>query len=79
MQGRLVEALQVYRDSLTTADRLVKADPSITRYQHGLATTLNNMGSLRREMKQPKAAPDPSKPNYHEMYTQGKREIFRVW
>jgi hypothetical protein len=42
-----------------------------------------NIAAFDREMqeymKQAKPATDPSKPNYQEMYTHGKREIFRVW
>lgn len=42
-----------------------------------------NMVAFDKEMqeyaKQPKAAPDPKKPSHTEMYTEGKREIFRVW
>ena len=34
---------------------------------------------MQEFMKQPKPAPDPSKPSHTEMYSQGKREIFRVW
>ncbi len=46
-------------------------------------TEYENMTAFDREMqeytKQPKPTGDPSKPNYTEMFIQGKREIFRVW
>ena len=34
---------------------------------------------MQEYMKKPRPASDPSKPNYQEMYTHGKREIFRTW
>jgi len=46
-------------------------------------TNYEDMAAFDKEMqeymKQPKAAPDPSKPSHTDMYTEGKREIFRVW
>ena len=41
-----------------------------------------SIGAFEREMQEymnTKPANDPSRTNYQEMYTQGKREIFRVW
>ena len=37
-------------------------------------TMQEHMGQVQAQAK-----PDPSKPDYHDMFTQGKREIFRVW
>lgn len=34
---------------------------------------------MKKYMDKPKKEPDPSKPKHTDMYTQGKREIFRVW
>lgn len=48
-----------------------------------IETDYEDMAAFDREMqaylKEPKAAPDPSAPSHTEMYTHGKREIFRVW
>lgn len=46
-------------------------------------TRYEDMAAFDKEMqefaKQPRPAPDPSKPSHTEMYTEGRREIFRVW
>lgn len=34
---------------------------------------------MQQHMSEPKKEPDPSKPNFYEMYTHGKREVFRTW
>lgn len=48
-----------------------------------IETDYENVAAYDKEvqeyMSQPKAAPDPKKPSHTEMYTEGKREIFRVW
>lgn len=48
-----------------------------------IETEYEDLASFDREirefMKRPKPAPDPAKPSHTEMYTEGKREIFRVW
>jgi predicted homoserine dehydrogenase-like protein len=48
-----------------------------------IETEYSDMAAFDREMqefmKMPRPAPDPAKPSHTEMYTEGKREIFRVW
>lgn len=44
-----------------------------------LAAFDRTMQEHMSEVQAAQAKPDPSKPNYHDMFTQGKREIFRVW
>lgn len=34
---------------------------------------------MKKYMNQPKKESDSSKPKHTDMYTQGKREIFRIW
>lgn len=34
---------------------------------------------MKEWMSKSKPAPDPTKPSHTDMYTQGKREIFRIW
>src|SRR4051812_39306732 len=45
-QGKLVEALKTYRDSLTIWERLTAADRSNMRWQRDLAISHSNLASV---------------------------------
>jgi len=45
-RGNLAEALKVYRDSLDTAERFVKADPSSDTWQHALSVSYERLGDV---------------------------------
>lgn len=36
-------------------------------------------GIMKKMMEGPQPKPDPSKPKHTDLYTHGRREIFRIW
>ena len=51
-QGKLTEALKSYRDSLTIAERLAKADPNNAGWQRDLAMSNERLGTIYMERKE---------------------------
>ena len=45
-QGKLAEALQAYRDSLTIDERLAAADRSNVKWQRDLSVSYENIGDV---------------------------------
>ena len=46
-RGSLPDALASYRDTLASADRLAKADPGNTGWQHDLSVSYDRLGDVR--------------------------------
>jgi tetratricopeptide (TPR) repeat protein len=54
--GKRAEALKSYEAALANAQELARTNPSVTEFQHGLAETYNNIGSLYRRTGKPSDA-----------------------